>query len=444
MHSIAEVENPLAAEFERLKAESTREPQWLRAKRESAFDHFEQLGFPTTSDEDWRFTNVDPIAQTAFRSPRGGQLSATRNQIREALFAGFDCHELVFVDGRFAPELSKPGSLPRGVTVRDLFDSLADSEVQRQLGRYADGSKEAFIALNAAFMDCGAVVRIEKETIVEAPIHLVFVSSRASEGTASHPRNLIIAGESCQAAIVESYVGLGSETYFTNAVTEIVAGENSAIEHYMIISDSIKAYNVSTLRVQQYRNSNFASHSVIFGGGLVRNNVHPVLDGEGCQSLLNGLYLVKGRQHVDNFMRVEHAKPHGDSRQFYKGIVDDDGHAVFSGRIIVHKGAQKTDAKQTNMNLLLSDKGQVDTKPQLEIYADDVKCTHGATIGQIDADAVFYLRSRGMTELAARRLLIFAFANESLGRMRHEGIRNWLEEKLTAQLPHGSGLEQKS
>jgi Fe-S cluster assembly protein SufD len=433
-------------DFKTLSARWKGEPAWLRALRESAFDSFERLGFPTADHEDWRFTNVAPIVQGGFRAVRAPIGSLVRTELQTLSLPVAECYELVFVDGHFAPDLSRPGATSPGIDILPLEEAIRrDPDGTRaHLGRFADPSQECFTALNAAFLTCGAVVHIPKGRLVEGLIHLVFVSTRGSAGTACHPRNLIVAGESCQATVLESYLGLGEAAYFTNAVTEIVAGENSVLEHYMVVRDTAKAVNVSTLRVQQARSSNFASHSVLLGGSLIRNNVHPVLDGEGCQSLLNGLYLVNGRQHMDNFMRVEHAKPHGDSRQFYKGIIDDEGHAVFSGRIIVHKDAQKTDAKQTNMNLLLSDKGQIDTKPQLEIYADDVKCTHGATIGQIDPDAVFYLRSRGLGTRAARGILIYAFANESLGRMRADGVRRSLESLLSARLPHVQPPEGES
>jgi Fe-S cluster assembly protein SufD len=248
----------------------------------------------------------------------------------------------------------------------------------------------------------------------------------------------VVAGEDSQATVVEDYVSLGDVVSFSNAVTELVVGQGSVLSHYLIERESPRAFNVSTLRIQQGRSSSVASHSVLLGGGLVRNNIHPVLAGEGGDCLINGLFMATGRQHMDNYMKVEHAAPHCDSRQFYHGILDGQSRGVFHGRIIVHKGAQKTDAKQTNRNLLLSEEAQIDTKPQLEIYADDVKCTHGATIGQIDEQAIFYLRSRGIAEASARALLLFAFANESLERMKAEGVRKHLEALVTRWLPQGT------
>lgn len=251
----------------------------------------------------------------------------------------------------------------------------------------------------------------------------------------TNPRNLIVAEDATEASIVEDYVSLGSGISFSNAVTELVAGEGAVISHYLLEREDRQAFNVSTLRTQQARSANLSSHSVLLGGGLVRNNVHPVLAGEGGECLINGLFIGNGSQHMDNYMLVEHASPHCSSRQFYNGILDGHSHGVFHGRIIVHKGAQKTDAKQTNRNLLLSDDAQIDTKPQLEIYADDVKCTHGATIGQVDENALFYLRSRGIDEASARGLLLLAFANECLDRMKCRPVRDYLQDLVQGWLP---------
>jgi Fe-S cluster assembly protein SufD len=250
----------------------------------------------------------------------------------------------------------------------------------------------------------------------------------------SHPRNLIVAEDESQVAVIEEYVSLSGGVAFSNTATEMVAGESAVVSHYMLEREHPDVFNISTLRIQQARSANVASHSILLGGGLVRNNVHPVLNGEGGNCLINGLFLGDGTQHLDNYMLVEHAQPHCESHQFYNGILDGKAHGVFHGRIIVHKDAQKTDAKQTNRNLLLSDDAQIDTKPQLEIYADDVKCTHGATIGQIEENALFYLRSRGIDERSARKLLLLAFANECLDRMREEPVRNHIEGLINSHL----------
>jgi Fe-S cluster assembly protein SufD len=263
---------------------------------------------------------------------------------------------------------------------------------------------------------------------------LLFVSTAAAAPRMVHPRNLLILEQETEATIIEEYVSLGGGTVLCNSATELIAGESATVSHYMIEREHQEAFNVSTLRIQQGRSANVASHSLLLGGGLVRNNVHPVLAGAGGECLINGLFFGDGRQHLDNYMHVEHASPHCSSRQFYNGILDGHAHGVFHGRIVVHKDAQKTDAKQTNRNLLLSDDAQIDTKPQLEIYADDVKCTHGATIGQIDENALFYLQSRGIDEISARRLLLLAFASECLGRMKPGAARARAEHLIHEHL----------
>lgn len=418
-------------------------PGWLRDLRAEAISRFSALGFPTTEHEDWRFTNVEGIASRPFTLAGAAPGRCAPGDLAPLRFDGLDAAALVVVDGCYRPELSDVSGLPQGVEVLPLSEAIVrrGALVQAHLARYADFQEDAFTALNTAFSEHGFFCHIPRGTVVQRPIHLLFVSTAAAAGTVDHPRNLIVAEENTQAAVIEDYAALGGGEYLTNAVTELVLGEGAVFNHYLLERESPQSFNVSTLRIEQHRSSNLSSHSVLMGGALVRNNVHPVLAGEGCESLLNGLYLVDGRRHVDNFMMVEHARPHCNSRQFYKGVLDGSARAVFSGRIIVHPDAQKTDAKQSNMNLLLSDHAQIDTKPQLEIYADDVKCTHGATIGQIDADAVFYLRSRGVSAAAARSLLIYAFANESLERMGCTALRQGLERQLLDRLPQGPGLE---
>jgi len=413
------------SEFEKVAA--GHDQPWLRNLRQEAFARFCEVGFPTTHDEDWRFTNISAIAQTPFRLSRDGGVS--RDEIAAMRFAGAAC-QLVFVDGRFAPELSALENLPKGVKAGSLAAEIASSSdsVERHLGRYLNIHGDAFCALNTAFAEDGAFVHIRRGTVVEHPIYALFVSTASDTPAMNHPRNLFVIEEESQAAIVEDYVSFGAAgRVLSNTATELVVRDGAVVSHYMIERENTEAFNISTLRIEQGRNANVASHSVLLGGGIVRNNVHPFLAGEGAECLINGLFVGSGRQHLDNYMLVEHASPHCGSRQFYNGILDDHAHGVFHGRIIVHKDAQKTDAKQTNRNLLLSDDAQIDTKPQLEIYADDVKCTHGATIGQIEENALFYLRSRGIDEASARKLLLLAFASECLDRMKEESVRSRIE-----------------
>jgi Fe-S cluster assembly protein SufD len=343
---------------------------------------------------------------------------------------------LVFVDGQLVRHLSSIGAEAPGIVISSLKQEIANGAklLEDNLGRYLNIQRDPFCALNTAFIEDGAFVHVGKGISLEAPIHLLFLSSGTDFPTMMHPRNLLLIEREAQATIIEEYVSLGYGTVFSNSATELVAGENSTVSHFMIEREHAKAFNVSTLRIQQERSANVASHSVLLGGALVRNNVHPVLAGEGGECLINGLFVGTGQQHLDNYMYVEHASPHCSSRQFYNGILDDAAHGVFHGRIIVHRDAQKTDAKQTNRNLLLSDDAQIDTKPQLEIYADDVKCTHGATIGQIEEHALFYLRSRGIDELSARRLLVSAFARECVERISPGIARTHVERLLDAHL----------
>jgi Fe-S cluster assembly protein SufD len=417
---------------------------WLRKLRSDAFERFCEVGFPTTHDEEWRFTNVAPIARTPFRLNPSGHLRLSQARLEPYRVAGVG-HQLVFVNGRFARELSLLGALPNGVEAGSLAEeiSVRPETIQPHLVRYPDLAHDAFSALNTAFLEDGAYVRIRKGALVEEPICLLFVSTGdGSPGGApamSHPRNLIVAEENSQATIVEDYVSLDGGAAFSNTVTILAAGDHAVLSHYMVERENKQSFNVSTLRIEQGRSTDIASHSVLLGGGLVRNNVHPVLAGEGGECLINGLFIGTGDQHLDNYMLVEHASPRCSSRQFYNGILDGRSSGVFHGRIIVHPDAQKTDAKQTNRNLLLSDEAQINTKPQLEIYADDVKCTHGATIGQIEADALFYLRSRGIDEVSARQLLLVAFAGECLERMKPGPIRRHVEGLIDSSLSEIAG-----
>jgi Fe-S cluster assembly protein SufD len=423
--------------FEAFAKETAREtPAWLRELRESAFARFCAVGFPTTRDEEWRFTNLAGIARTPFRLACETTIPFTVSDLVQ-----WRTHDaparLVFVNGHFTSHLSSYGTLPDRVTVSSLRKELVNRPdlVSDHMGRYLDILRDPFCALNTAFGEDGAYVQINRGGAVEQPIQLLFISLPADTPTMTHPRNLIVVEDEGQASIVEEYVSLGIESpTFSNAVTEMVAGGNSTVMHMMIERSNLQSYNFSTLRIEQARNANVTSHSLLFGGGLVRNNVHPVLAGEGGECLINGLFIGSARQHLDNYMLVEHRSPYCTSRQFYNGILEGTAHGVFHGRIIVHKDAQKTNAKQINRNLLLSDDSQLNTNPQLEIYADDVKCTHGATVGQIETDALFYLRSRGIDERDARRLLLQAFAGECVDRMKAGPLRDYVEAIVQARL----------
>jgi Fe-S cluster assembly protein SufD len=423
------------ANFERFEQDGARsQPAAVRHTRRQALERFRQLGYPTSRHEDWRFTNVAAIARTPFKlADADGGLTA--DQLAELTGGLGRGPRLVFVNGRYARELSAVHSLPAGVVADSLADVLRrqPEAVEPHLARYARYDDHSFTALNTAFIRDGAFVSVPKGKVLDEPLHLVFLTTASGEPAVAHPRNLILAGQNCRLSVIESYAATGEGVYFTNAVTEVVTGPGSVVDHCKLQREGERAYHVARLQVRQDRGSRFSSHYVGLGGSLVRNEAHAVLDAEGCECTLNGLYLARGQQHADNFTVIDHAQPRCASHELYKGILDGKAHGVFNGKIFVRQDAQKTDAKQTNKTLLLSDDATINTKPQLEIYADDVKCTHGATVGQLDADAIFYLRSRGIDLAAARNLLIYAFANDIICRIGVESVRRQLEEVLLAR-----------
>jgi len=440
---------PYIAEFERLETRrGGRGGAWLMPLRRAAMARFAELGFPTTDQEHWRHTNLAPLAATPF-GPADPDAHPGPEQLAPLLPAG-QAARLVFVNGRFAPELSDTGSLPEGVLVRDLAPALEqpDAPLRAHLARHAAYRDQPLVALNSALFEDGALVHVARGVVVERPIHVVFVTTRQAAPVVTYPRTLIVAEAQSALSLVEAFAGLpppgsqppgaGAGAYFTNAVTELVAGENAHVDYCKVQRESAAAFHLHTLRISQQCNSTLAAHAVTLGGRLARTDLHATFDGPGAGAALEGLALLAGTQHADDHLRVEHLQPHCTSREFYKNVLSGQARAVFTGRICVARTAQKTDAKQTNMNLLLSDAARVDTRPQLEIFADDVKCTHGATIGQLDPDALFYLRSRGLPDGAARQLLIQAFAGEIIDRIPAEALRTQLRRELAARLPGGA------
>ena len=425
--------------FDRLEKSS---PDWLLPIRKAAIARFSELGFPTTKHEEWRYTNVAPIARTAFQAAAGDGELPKEKEVTPYVFGRGVGVLAVFINGRFVPVLSDLAAMPKGVRVTGLAEAMDadDPLLQEHLARHARYDDQAFVALNTALMEDGGLVHVARGTVVEAPIHLLYLSVPGETPWVDHPRNLFVVEDNSQATIVESYVGLGEGAYFNNPVTEIVAGNGAVIDHHKVQRETREAYHIASLQMHQYRDAHVASHNMSFGGALVRNDVNALLDGEGGYATMTGLSLLEGTRHVDNHLYVDHAKPHCGSREFYKAILEERGTSIFSGRIIVREGAQKTDAKQTNQSLLLSPDAQIESKPQLEIFADDVKCTHGATIGQVDEDAIFYLRSRGIPAETARSLLVYAFAGESITEIKLEPLRDQLEELLLNWLPQGKLL----
>ena len=424
---MTEVETTTTTDAQRLANLAARVDGLLPAEeRGRALARFVELGFPTPRMEDWRFTNVAPIASAEWQLPK------TSDNFRSGEKAfSIEGHRLAFVDGVFEPSMSDVGGLPDGVQITNLR-SASDS---RHLNRHVDSENQAFVALNGAFATDGAYVFVPDGVVLDRPVNLVFFSTGANGLTMSSPRSLIVAGRSAQIRLLEMFVGPAGVKYFTNNVTEIVAGPNSVIDHYKLQQESDAAYHVSTIQAQQDRDSRFSSTSIALGAALSRNEISATLGGEGSGCEVNGLYLLHGEQHADFHTLIDHAMPHCDSRQLFKGVLDEHSRGVFDGRIIVRKDAQKTNSGQVNKNLLLSPNALIDTKPQLEIYADDVRCTHGSTVGQIDEDALFYLRSRGIGIEEARHLMIFAFAGEVVDTIRHESLRAQMGTLLLERLP---------
>jgi Fe-S cluster assembly protein SufD len=411
-------------------------PGWLRELRKRGLTRFAQVGFPTTRLEEWKATNVSPIAKTDF-APADRSKTHADPELPPVAGLDFGGPRLVFVDGSFADGLSSPRTEANGVWVGPLARAVESipERLKPHLTRRDPTASAAFDALNSAFLEDGAVVLVEPGTDAGPPIHLVYLSTGADRPTATHLRTVIAAGRESRVSIVETYVGTDdAEGYLTNAVSEISADDQSHVDHYRIQAESPSAFHISTLNSRQTRDSRCSMHNINFGGRLVRHDIVSVLDGEGAYCRLNGLNLTRDRQHVDNHTVLDHAKPHGDSRELYKGILQGNSRTVFNGRIVVRQGAQKTDAKQSNRNLLLSRGALAHARPQLEIYADDVRCTHGATIGRLDENAVFYLRSRGLTDAEARNLLVGAFAGEVLELIEIEALRSHLERTVTDRL----------
>jgi Fe-S cluster assembly protein SufD len=426
--------------FETLKDRRPAGPALLARAREAAIARFVELGFPTHADEEYRFTNVSAIAATPFeRAPEGARVGAA--DLVDHVHGAHAAAELVFVNGRFQAALSNLAALPPGLSAGPLADAIDAAEVQSALAGLASHDV-AFTALNTALFEDAAVVRIASHAVVEAPVNVVFVSTGGPAPTVSFPRLLIVAGEHSQATVIESHVGVGEGTYFSCAVTEALCAEASVVRHYRVQRERGHGYHYCRLQLRAVRDATFVSHAFTLGGAIVRNDVGAELAGPGIDCTLNGLYVGDGETLVDNHTTIDHAMPHCGSHEVYKGILGGRARGVFNGKIIVREDAQKTDAKQTNKALLLSGQAQINTKPQLEIFADDVKCTHGATVGQLDADALFYLQARGIGRAEARRMLIRSFAGDIIARVSVPALRERLDDWLIASIPADAVREE--
>lgn len=414
---------------------------WGGAIRSGAISRFAAAGFPGARDEEWKYTSIAPILDVPFGPVRSLSDGLARERLRQLDLGAPAENRLVFINGRLSAELSAARRLPAGVEAGSLAAAMrhGDARVASHLARYAKYDSQSFVALNTAFMEDGGFIFVSAGAVIEEPIHLVFIALSADGAGVCYPRNLIVIERGAEASVVETYVGPERALHFTNGVTEIVVGENGKLDHAKIQRESEEAFHIGTLQVHMGRSSSFTSHSLALGGALVRNDINVALEGEGGDCTLNGLYIAGGRQHIDNHTRIDHVKPHCASRELYKGILGGRARGVFSGKIYVHKTAEKTDARQTNKNLLLSEGAWVDTKPQLEIHNNDVKCSHGSTIGQVDQDALFYLRSRGIDRSAAYALLTQGFAADVVARLPAAQLRASMEQTVRKRLETISG-----
>jgi Fe-S cluster assembly protein SufD len=412
-------------------------PQWLTPLRRSAMTTFNALGFPTPALEDWHYTSLASIATVPYTL--SAQASATTVADLTPYMINADWPTVVLLNGNYSAALSSLDSLPAGIRVMDLARAATElpAVLEQHLGKIAV-AEHAMTSLNTGLMQDGVLVYVPKDVATEVPIHVLHVADAGAAGAASFPRTLIVAEPFSKATIIESFVGLADVAYFTNHVAEVVVGANATITHSKIQRESDLATHISTTEVHQARDSHYMNFSMAMGATLSRTNVYTILDGENCGATLNGLYLGKGSQHTDHQTRIEHAKPNCFSRELYKGVLDDSSRAVFNGKVYVHAIAQKTDGKQSNHTLLLSPNAKIDTKPQLEIFADDVRCTHGATVGRMDEAGLFYMKSRGVPAETARKLLTYAFAADVLETIENETVKQALEQ-LTLERYAGDG-----
>jgi len=440
---IKEKDNIFSAYKLLAQAREGRDPAWIANLREKAGAAFESLDYPTTRHEEWKYTNVAPILKVPYREsfdpesngPKGPKSPKrlTARDIDPFTFAESRESQLVFINGSFSRKLSNTAS--KGYVIGNLAEIPSEhANVARDhLAAYADYRDGAFTALNTASVGDGAFVYIPNGKAVETPIHLLFIST-AEEPVVSHPRVLIVAGAGAVATVIESYVSFGAGVYFTNAVTEVVAKEGSVITHYRLQQESERAFHIATTQVHQERASNYASYAVSLGAEIARHDLNVALTDENIETTIDGLYVVTGQQHTDSHTSIDHQKPHSVSNQLYKGILDGRSRAVFNGKVFVREGALLTDARQLNKNLLLSSDAHVDTKPQLEIFADDVKCAHGATVGQLEDEELFYLSTRGITPENARALLTYGFAEDVISRIKLKSAREHLNRVVLDKL----------
>ena len=413
---------------------------WLESLRHDGLARFEVVGFPTTQEEEWRQTNVSAIAKAPFVFAEPDHSAAAGRLVEKYSFASETAAELVFVNGHFCPEKSRLINLPKGVRVLSLAEAVRSDPklLEQHLAKYASIERNPFVALNTGFIHDGALVHFGKGAAVDRPVHLIFISTASARPTVSHPRVLVVVDEDVEASVVETYAGSGG-VYFTNAVSELVIADNARIDHCKVQQESLEAFHVASMHVQVGRSASFISHAATTGAKLSRNDLSVYMHGDGAEATLNGMVVIGGDQHADNHTLLMHEKPNCPSHELYKYVIDGRATGVFKGKIFVQKEAQKTDSKQTSKSLLLTDDAKMYSQPALQIYADDVKCTHGSTTGPVDEEMVFYLRSRGVGLDAARHLLTYAFAADITRRIRIEPVRRLLEDYMAEQ--HGLPMD---
>ncbi len=432
MKQLTELATPFAKVADSLPLVGNEFP-WLNALRQQATSQFNIDGLPAKKVEDWKYTSLWSLAQQSFTHD-ADKFSLDAQQCDQIALL-VDAYRLVIVDGEFSQGLSSVDALPAGLSITSLSTSLTN--VEHVLGKQVDLAKAGLTALNTMLMNEGVVVTVATDVHIEKPIELLVINSGNTEGLATHLRNVITLERNSKATIIEHYVGLSDDNYFTNVVTEVVLAEKAELNHYKLQQESKNAFHIATLAAKQAANSQWKTNNISLGAKLARNDVHSQLLGEQAHVVMDGLYLVNNDQHIDNHTRIDHGVPNTTSEELYKGVLEDNSHAVFNGKVIVHKDAQKTDANQQNHNLLLSRGCEIDSKPEMEIYADDVKCGHGSTVGQINENQLFFLRARGLDEVTARSLLTYAFAVDVLERIPYEDIRQALSVVIEQRLPRG-------
>ena len=433
MNDIANFKNTLTSSFTDFeKSLNGQSKQPLHSIRKEALANFEQAEFPNLKNEEWRYTNISPLLKHSF-NPLPAVLPLMYDDIQQFLLGDTFNHVMVFVNGRFDENLSKINNLPDGLIVKSIATDVEedDPNVLEHFGKYALSEGQIFTSLSAAYTFDGAFVHVQEGKIIEDPIHLLFIADARKDKALIQPRNLFIADKNSQASVLEHFVSLSEDIYFTNTITEIVVGENAYFDHVKLQEESKRAFHISRTEIDQELSSNFTSHAISLGGDICRNDINSKFNDKGGECTINGLFLLDDSQLCDTHTLIDHAQPHCNSHEHYKGILDDKSRGVFNGKVIVRPDAQKTNAFQENNNIILSNEALINTKPQLEIFADDVKCSHGATIGQLDKEAMFYLKTRGIGEDIARAMLLHAFASDVIKTIKLLPVRDYVEAILT-------------